>query len=168
LSDICNLLGRDWIPLAQCLEIPDSDLNLIDNEYPDNTTQQAMVMLKLWMAQSQNKVTGKNNKVKKLRVFLRYSSAFIDLGNALEKALRKIGRDDIVNRCIYNVELVTDDLEKAVAKTQLDQSGFDNLRDELGADSTRNTLQRDTSLDVSFDEQDLMKVSNNSIKYLPL
>lgn len=59
LSDICNLLGRDWIPLAQCLEIPDSDLNLIDNEYPDNTTQQAMVMLKLWMAQSQNKVTGK-------------------------------------------------------------------------------------------------------------
>ncbi|XP_045031248.1 ankyrin-2 isoform X6 [Daphnia magna] len=139
LSDICNLLGRDWIPLAQCLEIPDSDLNLIDNEYPDNTTQQAMVMLKLWMAQSQNKVTG----------------------NALEKALRKIGRDDIVNRCIYNVELVTDDLEKAVAKTQLDQSGFDNLRDELGADSTRNTLQRDTSLDVSFDEQDLMKDSES-------
>lgn len=87
---------------------------------------------------------------------------FNDLGNALEKALRKIGRDDIVNRCIYNVELVTDDLEKAVAKTQLDQSGFDNLRDELGADSTRNTLQRDTSLDVSFDEQDLMKVSIKS------
>ncbi|XP_046439964.1 ankyrin-2-like isoform X4 [Daphnia pulex] len=144
LSDICNLLGRDWIPLAQCLEIPDSDLNLIDNEYPDNTTQQAMVMLKLWMAQSQNKVTG----------------------NALEKALRKIGRDDIVNRCIYNVELVTDDLEKAVAKTQLDQSGFDNLRDELGADSTRNTLQRDTSLDVSFDEQDLMKDSE-SIDEIP-
>ena len=63
MSDICNLLGRDWIPLAQCLEVPDSDLNLIDNEYPDNTTQQAMVMLKLWMAQSQNKVTG-NNEVK--------------------------------------------------------------------------------------------------------
>ena len=83
-------------------------------------------------------------------------------GNALEKALRKIGRDDIVNRCIYNVELVTDDLEKAVAKTQLDQSGFDNLRDELGADSTRNTLQRNTSLDVSFDEQDLMKVISGS------
>lgn len=90
-----------------------------------------------------------------LRLIIRF---FGNQGNALEKALRKIGRDDIVNRCIYNVELVTDDLEKAVAKTQLDQSGFDNLRDELGPDSTRNTLQRDTSLDVSFDEQDLMKV----------
>ena len=174
LSDICNLLGRDWIPLAQCLEVPDSDLNLIDNEYPDNTTQQAMVMLKLWMAQSQNKVTG-NNEVKINIVEFKFSvliglilrlQKWI-LGNALEKALRKIGRDDIVNRCIYNVELVTDDLEKAVAKTQLDQSGFDNLRDELGADSTRNTLQRDTSLDVSFDEQDLMKVSNESINPLP-
>lgn len=59
MSDICNLLGRDWIPLAKCLEIPETDMNLIDNEYPDNTTQQAMVMLKLWMAQSENKVTGK-------------------------------------------------------------------------------------------------------------
>lgn len=72
LSDICNLLGRDWIPLAQCLEIPDSDLNLIDNEYPDNTTQQAMVMLKLWMAQSQNKVTG-NNEVKINSVEVKFS-----------------------------------------------------------------------------------------------
>lgn len=86
---------------------------------------------------------------------------FHGLGNSLEKALRKIGRDDIVNQCIFNVELVTDDLEKAVAKTQLDQTGFDSLRDELGVsrgNSTHNTLQRNTSLDVSFDEQDLMKV----------
>lgn len=63
LSDICNLLGRDWIQLATCLEIPESDINLIENEYPDNTTQQAMVMLKLWMAQSENKVTGKEKQM---------------------------------------------------------------------------------------------------------
>lgn len=93
-----------------------------------------------------------------LSILLTFNDEYLT-GNALEKSLRKIGRDDIVNRCIYNVELVTDDLEKAVAKTQLDQSGFDNLRDELGPDSTRNTLQRDTSLDVSFDEQDMMKVT---------
>lgn len=58
LSDICNLLGRDWIPLAKCLEIPDSDVKLIESEYPNNTTQMAMVMLKLWMTQSDNKVSG--------------------------------------------------------------------------------------------------------------
>lgn len=144
LSDICNLLGRDWIPLGKCLDIPESDINLIESEYPNNTTQQAMVMLKLWMAQSGNRVTG----------------------NTLEKALRKIGRDDIVNQCIFNVELVTDDLEKAVAKTRLDQPGFDQLRAEVatpvsdaGSGSNRQTLDRNASLDVSFDEQDLMKVS---------
>ena len=147
LSDICNLLGRDWIPLGKCLEIPESDINLIESEYPNNTTQQAMVMLKLWMAQSGNRVTG----------------------NTLEKALRKIGRDDIVNQCIFNVELVTDDLEKAVAKTRLDQPGFDQLRAEVatpvsdagsigGGNRQTRDIERNPSLDVSFDEQDLMKV----------
>lgn len=52
------MLGDDWIALAKCLNIPDSDINLIESEYPDNATQQAMVMLRLWMTQSQNKVTG--------------------------------------------------------------------------------------------------------------
>jgi len=77
--------------------------------------------------------------------------------------LRKIGRDDIVNRCIFNVELVTDDLEKAVAKVQLDQTGFDNLRDEIGS-SRQATLRRNTSLDVSYDEQDLMKVNGANFR----
>ena len=106
-----------------------------------------MVMLKLWMAQSGNRVTG----------------------NTLEKALRKIGRDDIVNQCIFNVELVTDDLEKAVAKTRLDQPGFDQLRAEVatpvsdagsigGGNRQTRDIERNPSLDVSFDEQDLMKV----------
>ena len=72
-------------------------------------------------------------------------------GNTLEKALRKIGREDIVNQCIFNVELVTDDLEKAVAKVQLEH--------QTDASSERTTLHRNTSLDVSFDEQDLMKVN---------
>lgn len=88
-------------------------------------------------------------------------------GNALEKALRKIGRDDIVNQCIFNVELVTDDLEKAVAKVQLDQTGFDNLREEIGS-SRDATLRRNMSLDVSYDEQDLMKVNLLGFTYLSL
>ena len=40
-------------------------------------------------------------------------------GNTLERALRKAGRDDIVNKCIFNVELVTDELEKSAAKAAL-------------------------------------------------
>lgn len=75
----------------------------------------------------------------------------------LEKALQKIGRDDIVQQCIFNVELVTDDMERAVAKVQLDQSGFDNLREELGP-SRDATLRRNASLNPSYDEQDMMKV----------
>jgi len=74
----------------------------------------------------------------------------------LEKALRKIDREDIVNHCVFNIELVTDDMEKAVAKVQLDQSGFDALREELGP-SRDATLRRSYgSLDPG--ERDFMKV----------
>ena len=69
LSDICNLLGRDWVALAKSLGIFDSDINLIETEYPNNTTQQAMVMLRLWMTQSDNTVTG-NFQYNKFEVFV--------------------------------------------------------------------------------------------------
>jgi ankyrin len=82
-------------------------------------------------------------------------------GNTLEKALNKIGREDIVNKCIFNVELVTDDVEKAVARVRLDQPGFDSLKEELGP--SRNTsLRRNTTMDPKMDpdyeEPDRMKV----------
>merc|ERR1711874_246697 len=64
--------------------------------------------------------------------------------------------EDIVTQCIFNVELVTDDIERAMAKAHLDQSGFDAFRDELGP-SRDATFIRDVSMDVSYDEQDLMK-----------
>lgn len=83
------------------------------------------------------------------------------VGNTLEKALNKIGREDIVNKCIFNVELVTDDVEKAVARVRLDQPGFDSLKEELGP--SRNTsLRRDATMDPKMDpdyeEPDRMKV----------
>jgi len=56
-----------------------------------------MVMLRFWLNMEGNRATG----------------------NALERALRKAGRDDIVNKCIFNVELVTDELEKSAAKAAL-------------------------------------------------
>ena len=50
VSDIGNLLGDDWIPLAYELKLEDSDVNIIKTEYPDNAGQQAMVMLRLWLS----------------------------------------------------------------------------------------------------------------------
>ncbi|KAK8746370.1 hypothetical protein OTU49_017376 [Cherax quadricarinatus] len=139
LTDISNMLGTDWVALAHELEISDSDINIIKSQYPDNAPQQAIVMLRLWMQTSGNKANG----------------------NTLEKGLRKIGRDDIVNQCIFNVELVTDDIERAMAKAHLDQSGFEAFRDELGP-SRDATLNRDVSLDVSYDEQDMMKEAESA------
>ncbi|CAG2053706.1 unnamed protein product [Timema podura] len=138
LSDISNLLGPDWVPLAYELGLNTSDINLIKSEYPGNVNQQGMVMLRLWLQSSGNKATG----------------------NTLEKSLRKIDREDIVNQCIFNIELVTDDMERAVAKVHLDQSGFDNLREELGP-SRDATLRRNTTLNDTYDEPDIMKESES-------
>lgn len=77
-------------------------------------------------------------------------------GNNLEKALRKIDREDIVNQCVFNVELVTDDMERAVAKVQLDQSGFDALREELGP--SRDTTLRRSYSNHDVNDSDFMKV----------
>lgn len=129
LSDICNLLGEDWEKLASELDIPPSDVKLIKDEYPDNISQQGMVMFRLWLRQKANKATG----------------------NKLEQALNKIGRSDIVEKCICNVELVTDDMEKALAKVRLDQSGFDSLSDELGP-SRDASLRRDGTINDSYKE----------------
>ncbi|XP_008485685.1 uncharacterized protein LOC103522358 [Diaphorina citri] len=80
LSDISNLLAGDWRLLAAELGIADDDVRAIGQEYGDNPRQQALVMLKLWM-----KTQGPNAT-----------------GNNLEKGLRSIHREDIVNQCIYN------------------------------------------------------------------
>ena len=58
ISDIGNLLGNDWVRCAHELEIPDSDINIIKSEYPDNDGQQAMVMLRFWLNTQGNKATG--------------------------------------------------------------------------------------------------------------
>ena len=83
------------------------------------------------------------------------------VGNTLEKALNKIGREDIVNKCIFNVELVTDDVEKAVARVRLDQPGFDSLKEELGPSrdtSLRRDATMDPKMDPDYEESDRMKV----------
>ncbi|XP_011500173.1 PREDICTED: ankyrin-3-like [Ceratosolen solmsi marchali] len=127
LTDIANLLEEDWEKLAQELNISSNEISQIKEEYPDKTAQQATAMFKVWQSNG-NKATG----------------------NTLEKALNKIGREDIVKQCIFNVELVTDDIEKAVARVRLDQPGFDSLKEELGP--SRNTsLRRDATMDPKMD-----------------
>lgn len=141
LSDICNLLGPDWEKLAKELEIDDSDINLIKNEYPGEDSKQAMIMLRLWLKRSGKQATGNN----------------------LEQALHRIKRSDIVDKCIFNLELVTDEMEKAVAKMQLDQSGFDNLKEELGP-SRDTSLHRNAKIDPNYCNEMIEKLENHMYK----
>merc|ERR1719317_327554 len=135
VSDISNLLGSDWVKLARELEIDDQDINLIISEYPDNVGQQAMVMLRLWLNTEGNKATG----------------------NALEKALKQCDRQDIVNKCMFNIEMVTDNDEQEVAQSVLArEEGYDAFKKELSPvnNSTMKPLTRDYSIDVNVDESE--------------
>ncbi|XP_015589452.1 ankyrin-3 isoform X8 [Cephus cinctus] len=141
LTDIANLLDTDWVKLAEELNIPPNDVDAIKKEHPGKPAQQAAAMFKLWQDNG-NKATG----------------------NTLEKALNKIGREDIVKKCIFNVELVTDDVEKAVARVRLDQPGFDSLKEELGPSrdtSLRRDATMDPKMDPDYEEPDRMKDSES-------
>uniref|UniRef100_A0A182IY34 Ankyrin n=1 Tax=Anopheles atroparvus TaxID=41427 RepID=A0A182IY34_ANOAO len=106
ITDICNLLGSDWIPLADELGIAPTDVELIRTEYPNDEPQQAIVMLRLWLRQSGRDATG----------------------NVLEQALIKINRPDIVNKSITNLEPVTDEYERQVAQRQIgSMNGLDEI-----------------------------------------
>lgn len=112
LSDISNLLGSDWPQLAKELGVPETDINLVETEYAEQpVTQQGLVMLRLWLKQEGNRATG----------------------NAMSQALNKIGREDVVEKCIFNLELVTDQLERGLAteRMQHDQTLMQNLADGL-------------------------------------
>lgn len=127
ISDVANLLGDDWVPLARHLGITEPDVSIIEAEYPQSPHQQATVMLRLWMQQAGDRATG----------------------NALEKALNSIGRDDIVAKCIGNIAPVTDASEKILAQTHVE-----------GVKQTVDPLLKAEKRNLSYDEQDIMKVSS--------
>lgn len=99
ISDISELLGSDWEQLAAELDVSRSDIDLIKAEYPNDLRQQSMVLLRLWLRQAGPKATG----------------------NALETALHKIKRGDIVDKCITETQVVTDNYEKEKAKRHLQE-----------------------------------------------
>ncbi|XP_025834986.1 ankyrin-2 isoform X3 [Agrilus planipennis] len=78
ISDMSNLLGEDWVPLAAKLGLTTSEINVIKSEYPDSVAKQAQSMLRMWRAQ-----TGHRGH-----------------SNILESALKAIGREDIIQHCL--------------------------------------------------------------------
>lgn len=124
LSDICQLLQTDWIPLAKELDVPETDIDLINAEYADDKiqNQRAMVMLRLWLRQQGKDATG----------------------NKLQQALNKIGRNDIVTRCIDNVVPVTDFTERTKAEKQLFQEGLEGIADFIN-ESTLKSVSKPTN-----------------------
>ena len=44
---------------------------------------------------------------------------FVFVGNCLQQALRKIGKENIVHNCVFNIEWVTDAAEKELARSRL-------------------------------------------------
>jgi len=129
LSDIADVLQGDWVVLAYHLDLNDSDILLIKQDYPNNLSDQALAMMHLWYESAGEKATGNN----------------------LEKALKKIKREDVVQKCMYNIMTVTDTTEREAAKLQLDQSGFDAFKEELGP-SRDSTLPKGTKIDGSYAE----------------
>lgn len=138
LSDICTLLDSDWPLLAGALDVQPEDVATIRREFSDRgAAHQAMVMLRLWLRSNGRQATG----------------------NQLEGALHAIGRSDVVEKCIFNLELVTDEMERETAKRQLvatnakqqlpnDQSGFGDLRAELGHDDDEEDDEAGIEVDV--------------------
>lgn len=59
LSDLSNLLGEDWVPLAAELGLSTSEINVIKSEYPDSNAKQAQSMLRMWRSESGNKAQSK-------------------------------------------------------------------------------------------------------------
>ncbi|XP_016971908.1 ankyrin-3 [Drosophila rhopaloa] len=110
LFDISNHIGSDWPQLAIELGVPETDIELVKAEYfSGDSVQQSMVMLQLWL-----------------------ENGGISTGNVLAIALYKIGRADVVEKCIHNIEFVSDksvqDLSTPRIKESVDcEDAFSNI-----------------------------------------
>ncbi|RWS08707.1 ankyrin-2-like isoform X8, partial [Dinothrombium tinctorium] len=139
LNDVAREIGGDWPLLALQLDLPEAEVTSIKSQGPRNEKDQALKMLRLWQHNAgPEKATG----------------------NTLEKALHAIKRDDVVIKCMRNVEHTRDSLERAIDEIGADQKGFDTLKEECGSSrggSTVASTGHDVCLDVSHEEIDIMK-----------
>ncbi|CAF2975896.1 unnamed protein product, partial [Rotaria socialis] len=138
LTDIARLLGADWPVLAAELELTEEEVTKLMDEHGENA---ALHMLRYWLKSRGRDATGKVL----LRTHLRHTSGCqsirkdtVTVGanrvhfyvehmnhhrNCLQQALRKIGKENIVHNCVFNIEWVTDAAEKEVAKARLSSRG---------------------------------------------
>ncbi|XP_017853571.1 ankyrin-3 isoform X2 [Drosophila busckii] len=104
LSDISNLLGSEWPQLAKELGVSETDIDLVKAEYANQAlAHQSLVMLRLWLNQEGVRATG----------------------NAMAQALNRIGRNDIVDMCIFNLQPVTDKVEHGMATARIQQQNVE-------------------------------------------
>ncbi|CAL1296829.1 unnamed protein product [Larinioides sclopetarius] len=95
LSDIAQGLDKDWVSLAQQLDMSEHDIGQIQADNTCDQSEQALMMLRLWLQKSGSKATG----------------------NELEKGLRKINREDIIKNCMFNVELEAESAAETSSET---------------------------------------------------
>ncbi|XP_055343210.1 LOW QUALITY PROTEIN: uncharacterized protein LOC129591553 [Paramacrobiotus metropolitanus] len=121
LHDVADLLGDDWPALALQLGFRDPEIQAIKNEEP-KVQKQALIMLRRWVERRDQSRQA---------------------GSDLEQGLKRINRDDIVNKSMFNVKLLTDDVDRSMQRFSVDrdQIGFDALHEELGP-SHEGTLDR--------------------------
>ncbi|KAL3274835.1 hypothetical protein HHI36_019618 [Cryptolaemus montrouzieri] len=109
LADMSNLLGDDWVSLANQLGLTSSEINVIKSEYPDSVAKQAQSMLRMWLSQSGNRTQA----------------------NTLDNALRRIGREDIVNQCL-NV----DNRSQQILRLRTEEKESQRLRSDIADDGS--------------------------------
>ncbi|KAG8248390.1 hypothetical protein J6590_041978 [Homalodisca vitripennis] len=127
LSDISNLLGSDWVQLADELGVAPSDINRLKSEHPHSVAQQGLAMLRLWVSQAGNKAQA----------------------STLESALSRLGRDDIVQQCVFNVDqsslhLLKDESRDASIRRSIPYSDKDFMKDSESVEDLSRTPLRKT------------------------
>lgn len=80
LSNVSDTIDSDWVTLAHQLAMPEKDILKIQLNHP-YPKEQAFAALHLW---SQRTSSSKDE---------------------LERSLKRIGRSDIVRKCLYNIEV---------------------------------------------------------------
>ena len=134
LSAVAREIGYDWYPLAQELDVTEKDVSRISSE--NGAEAQSLALLQNWHSKLNPQ---KNPKI------------------VLEKALKAVGRDDIVAKYLKSSSPhVADSLERAIDAAGRDQEAFENLREEIGSRGT--SSGRDLNLDVNLEDRDFMKV----------
>ena len=103
LHDVATSLGDDWPELALQLGFREPEIQAIKEE-ESKVSEQGFRMLRLWVSRR---------------------DATKPAGNELEQALKRIKRDDVVNKVMFNVKMLTDDLDKSMARLSMD-------RDQMG------------------------------------